>query len=228
MDPSTLTYNTFDTQMHAMEALADLYQASKDPLVGVRLAEIVDLSTTKLVDQQKGYVPRVFTQQWTPVSSIYNNVLAGLNLELTALLINSAAAIGRGNETAVQQAALRASHLATAALDGKQGGFFYVLDLNGTVIDASKVWWVQSEALLGLWRLHKLDPEDASLLPAMRKTLDWLETKQLDQQYGEFFWGIDPSGQLTAQGSNKGNFYKATYHSLGHLLTLTGMLEADG
>ncbi|KAK9814691.1 hypothetical protein WJX72_009872 [[Myrmecia] bisecta] len=228
VDPGALGYNRFDTQLHVMEALADVYQASKDPTVGARLAEIVDLFPNRLVDQQKGYVPRVFTEQWQPVSSINNDVLVGLNLELSWILVNSAAAINKSGDPAVKRAAQRASYLATAGgFDPTNGGAYYTTDLGGKVTSPTKVWWPQNEALLGLWRLHKLDPKDDTLLLQMLKTLDWMQTRQLDSQYGEFFWGLEPNGQLEAHGSDKGNTYKATYHSLGHMLQLEKMLAED-
>ncbi|KAK9815295.1 hypothetical protein WJX72_001181 [[Myrmecia] bisecta] len=55
---------------------------------------------------------------------------------------------------------------------------------DGEVLDPGKIWWTQTEALLGLWRLHKLAPQDESLMPKLLKTLDWLQTEQLDPLHG--------------------------------------------
>ena len=77
-------------------------------------------------------------------------------------------------------------------------------------------------ALLQLFRFTR----DEAILHKLVGTLDWINLKQRDQVYGEFYWGVWPDGSPDAH-PNKGSFWKANYHVTHGLIKLRELLMAD-
>jgi mannose/cellobiose epimerase-like protein (N-acyl-D-glucosamine 2-epimerase family) len=59
---------------------------------------------------------------------------------------------------------------------------------------------------------------DVSYLTRLESTLSWIETKQVDAEYGEWFWGISPDGSVGPRGDHKGEEWKAEYHAVRALV----------
>jgi mannobiose 2-epimerase len=199
-----------NTHIHVLEALTELYRASKDEAVRTRLDEMLKVIATRVV-QPANYAHKEFYRDWRvhdkPIVSY------GHDLETAWLLIDARAALGSPND-AVNQVALQVGkHSAEFGYDKAKGGYFEEGIPNGAPIKLEKVWWIQAEALPGLWWLYRLS-HDPQYLTRLEGTLNWIETKQLDAEYGEWFWGINPDGSVSSRGDQKGEEWKAEYHAL--------------
>lgn len=212
-----------NTHIHLLEAFTALYRASKDEAVRARLEELIKVVVTRIV-QPSNYAHKEFFRDWRvhdrPVVSY------GHDLETAWLLLDALEALGEvGDHEAVRQVALGiGKHSAERGFDAAKGGYFEEGTPGGTPTKLEKVWWVQAEALAGLWSLYRLS-KDASYLDRLERTLTWIETKQLDAQHGEWFWGINPDGSIGPRGDHKGEEWKAEYHALRGVLFTSDWID---
>jgi cellobiose epimerase len=224
-DPGTLTAGAAkdtNTHLHLLEAFTPLYEATFDVRVAARLNELIDLFVTRLL-QPSGYVHAEFALDWTPVGS--PRVSYGHDLETSWLLLEAARVVGRSGDATVIAAALAiAAHSAEGGFDAQRGGYFEAGVPGGAATALDKIWWVQFEALEGLWWAHMLSG-DALQLDRLERTLDWVEFTE-DKPIGEWFATTSPDGSA-AGADYKGDEWKASYHSVRALVYLQDWIDAE-
>jgi mannobiose 2-epimerase len=203
-----------NTHIHLMEAFAELGRATGDEQVRVRLSELVDLIATRLLQPER-YVHAAFSAAWEPQGGPV--VSYGHDLETAWLLMDAARVLDRAADPQLVEAALRmGEHSAERGYDAQDGGYFYEGVPAGEVTNREKIWWVQFEALAGLWWVYQLSGKLVQL-ERLERTLAWLEATR-DRDHGEWFGSLLPDGSLGSYGPNKGDEWKASYHSLRGLL----------
>jgi mannobiose 2-epimerase len=204
-----------NTHLHLMEAFSSLYAYGKDPVVKERLGELIQLFTTKIL-QKEGYARKEFLLDWSPFGE--PAVSYGHDIETAWLLVEAAESFGQPDEPTILKAALTlGSNSAEWGYDSKHGGFFEEGIPAGTPVKREKIWWIQAEALPGLYELHRLS-KDAKHLDRLEKTLDFIEAHQVDREFGGWYWGALEDGRLGPRGDNKGEEWKASYHELRALV----------
>ena len=200
-----------NTHIHLLEAFTALYRQGADSTVRARLEELVRVIVTRVV-QPSNYAHKEFYADWRihekPVVSY------GHDLETAWLLVDALDALGTPLDPQVRQVVLSlGKHAADLGFDADQGGYFEEGAPGGAPTKREKIWWVQAEALPGLWWLYRLG-SDVAYLDRLERTLSWIETRQVDHEYGEWFWGINPDGSIGPRGDHKGEEWKAEYHAL--------------
>jgi mannose/cellobiose epimerase-like protein (N-acyl-D-glucosamine 2-epimerase family) len=115
-------------------------------------------------------------------------------------------------------------HSSERGFDAKAGGFFYEGVPNAQVTNRAKVWWVQFEALAGLFRLWELTGE-AEHLERLERTLAWLERAH-DEPFGEWFEETHDDGSAGSGGTRKGHEWKTGYHGLRALVYTADWVNA--
>jgi mannobiose 2-epimerase len=171
-----------------------------------------------LITQSSNYAHKEFYRDWRihekPIVSY------GHDLETAWLLVDALDALGTPLEQQVSQVALAmGKHSAELGFDREKGGYFEEGVPGGAPNKLEKVWWIQAEALPGLWWLYRLSNlnqrgDAAGYLDKLESTLAWIETHQVDREYGEWYWGILPDGSIGPRGDHKGEEWKAQYHAL--------------
>ena len=203
-----------NTHIHLMEAFTTLYEATGDSAVRARLDELVDMTAQKLL-QPQGYLHPAFSRDWTPIGA--PEVSYGHDLETAWLLMEAARLLGREQESAVVNGARRmATHAAAFGEDTENRGYFEKGVPNGTPLSLEKIWWVQFEALSGLWWTFTLTG-DIVQLQRLEAVLQWIEEVR-DEEHGEWYWSHLPNGELGPRGDLKGAEWKTSYHNLRALV----------
>ena len=204
-----------NTHLHLMEAFSTLYAYGKDPVVKERLGELIHLFATKIL-QKEGYARKEFLLDWTPFGE--PSVSYGHDIETAWLLVEAAESFGNRDEPAIREAAatLGASS-AEWGYDAKHGGFFEEGIPAGVPVKREKIWWIQAEAIPGLYELYRLS-RDEKYLERMEKTLAFIEEHQTDREFGGWYWGVLEDGTIGPHGDNKGEEWKASYHDLRALV----------
>jgi mannobiose 2-epimerase len=209
-----------NTHIHVMEALTALGEVSRALDVHQRLREMTELTVTRHV-QPNNYAHYEFLVDYTPFGE--PRVSYGHDLETSWLVLDAMRVIEEQQVVAPlpPSVAERALDLGVAAaeagFDADKGGYCFEGTPGATVLDPERIWWVQFEALACLVRLH-LAKRLPDALERLRMTLDWIENRQYDRQYGEFYWGVLPDGTVGPYGDLKSELWKATYHSLRALM----------
>jgi cellobiose epimerase len=173
--------------------------------------------------QPGDYVQAEFGLDWTPVGS--PRVSYGLDMETAWLLLEAARVVGRASDPALVAAALAiASNSAEHGLDAQSGGYFEFGVPGGAATGLDKIWWVQFEALEGLWWAHVLSGQ-AVQLERLERTLDWVEFTE-DKPVGEWFATTNRDGSA-AGADYKSDEWKASYHSVRALVYLQDWIDAE-
>jgi len=211
-----------NTHLHLMEAFTALYEATGDDLVGERLAEVTELMADTL-RQGSDYVHAEFLLDWTPFGAA--SVSYGHDLETAWLMLEAARVLGRSRDAELRAAASAiAEHSALRGFDAARGGYFEAGVPGGATTDVDKVWWVQFEALAGLWWAYALGG-DVEQLDRLERTLAWLEATE-DTPTGEWFAITNPNGS-PAGSDYKGDEWKASYHSVRSLVFVRDWIDAE-
>jgi cellobiose epimerase len=212
-----------NTHMHIMETFTTLYEATRDTLVKSRLAEMVNVMINK-IRQPQGYNANDFKLDWTPLST--GTVSFGHDLEAVWLLMEAARVLGIPDDSAIIAAAKAIGTLsAEKGWHAVKGGYFSKGQVTGKVTDSSKVWWIQAEALEGLWWMYKFT-KDTTYFNRMEGTLSWIEQYQLNQTTGEWYATCNTSGS-TLGSTNMGEEWKASYHTMRALMFAEDWIRAS-
>lgn len=199
-----------NTHIHLLEALTALYRAGGDVLVRARLLEMVDVVAHALV-QPSAYTHKEFSRNFRPHGPAV--VSYGHDLETAWLLFDALEALALEDADVGAIAFRLGVSSAEQGYDAEQGGYYEEGVPGAAPTKRAKIWWVQAEAIAGLWWLHRRSG-DPSFLARLEGTLDWIETRQRDPEYGEWYWGIEPDGSVGPRGDHKGEEWKTSYHGV--------------
>lgn len=204
-----------NTHIHLLESFTALYRTTGDELVKERLLELVDLVANKIV-QPAGYAHKEFLKNWQPFAEPL--VSYGHDLETVWLLMDALEALNKEDDQKIKARIKKMGrNSAFWGYDSVKGGYYEEGIPAGQVTRFDKLWWVQGEALPGLWQLYRLTG-DSTYLDKMEGTMSWIEQYQKDQDFGDWYWGIDRNGNLDVHGSDKGSEWKTSYHTLRALI----------
>ncbi len=235
-------YKDQNSSIHLLEALTELYKVWQDPLVKERLQEMLMLIRDKIVTQ-KGYLQLFFTYDWKPVSyrdssdevivqhKNLDHVSFGHDVE-TAYLMQEASAMLYSEPDAKTLAVGKkmVDHALGNGWDNLLGGFYdegyYFKDKPGcTIINKSKNWWAQAEALNTLLMLSELYPNDPmQYLQHFFKEWQYVQMYLIDHEHGDWYEeGLDNEPQRKT--ALKAHIWKGTYHNFRALMNCINRID---
>ena len=216
-----------NTHLHLMEAYTELLRAWPDPTVRDRLAELVDVLTSRLFapTPEGGHLTLFAHRDWTPAS---HETSYGHDIEAAHLLLDAEDALGntgpltpaplpRRGEGVLFRALALADNALARGWDAAHGGLFYWGDHSGPT-DRTKNWWAQAEALLGfaaLWR----STGDERYARAAAEEWAFIRDHQIDRVHGGWY------EEVGRPEMPKGHGWKAAYHDGRALLFAARILR---
>ena len=240
---SDLGYKDQNSSIHLLEAFTELYQVWKDPLVKERLQEMLVLIRDKIVTP-KGYLQLFFTPDWKPISfrdsseqSILqhrnlDHVSFGHDVETAYLMQEATEALGNMHDAKTLAIGKKmVDHALRNGWDDNLGGFYdegyYFKDKPGiTIINKSKNWWAQAEALNTLLIMAQLYPDDPMhYLQHFYKQWDYVQTYLIDHEHGDWYEeGLDNEPQRKT--ALKAQIWKGSYHNFRALMNCINRLDS--
>lgn len=227
-----------NTQMHLLEAIAELCEAARvhgDPAAGsieTVLGHQLDLLVGKGIVERAGnfFCSRGYAEDWSLIDELEAD--HGHDIEVVFLAMSAARILGRQNDPAIASRLARLGRsVTTRAYDRKHGKWFYSGNpLTGQVMQRVSNIWTNFETLNGLATLYDLTGE-AGYLVKLERVLSWLETKQINDAVGEWHYNVDDRGRPVDRdvfGNDCGwmSFaWKSSYHSLRALMTRKHWIE---
>lgn len=199
---------TMNTHLHIIEGYANLYEIWPDPLLGIRIRELLTIFQEKILNKKNSHLELFFDEEWNlkpGFISYGHDIEAGWLLQSCAESINDEAWIARTKANAV--------NITNAAMEGldKDGGLWYELDAKIGRPVKEKHWWPQAEALIGLcnaWQITGI----TGYRDAMLGNWQFIKKHILDQGKGEWFWGIKQDYSVM-EGHDKIGLWKCPYHN---------------
>lgn len=205
---------SMNTHLHVMEAYTNLLRASGDPVVRVRLADLVNVVIDRIVDADSGHLRMFFDQRW---KSLSGTISYGHDIEASWLLVEAAETLG-DNALIARCRELAVTLAATVYRGGlgPDGGVSYEGGASCAAIDTTRHWWVQAEALVGFYSAYQISG-DVRFLNASRRVWDYIETRVVDRKSGEWHAKLSLEGlPVTVQEDPDVNLigpWKCPYHN---------------
>lgn len=205
---------TMNTHLHVLEAYTNLYRCWPDSQVKKQLVNLIELFRDKIVSSDFHF-KLFFDEQWNVKSE---EISYGHDIEGSWLLFEAAEVTGE--ETMIEEMkALSVKMVDVAVAEG--------LDRDGGLMnekhDADKHWWPQAEALVGLINAWELTSKKEYFFTTI-KVWDFIKTKLVDKEFGEWFWRVDSAGQVNYD-EDKAGPWKCPYHNGRAMLELMKRLR---
>lgn len=227
---TTGTPKDYNSGIHILEALAELYLAWPDDLVHERLEENFYLVRDTMT-AEKGYLKLYFDAAWNHLSFAdsteavmranlgRDHVTPGHDIETSFLLLEAAHALGMDDDPETHRIAKRLTdHTLETGYDHDVGGVYdagyYFTPDSLTITRDTKEWWGQAEALHTLAIMANLYPDDPhAYSETLRKQWDYITTYLIDPEHGGWYsHGLDTSPDRRT--GRKSQIWKGNYHTV--------------
>jgi len=230
----------FNSSIHLMEAITELYRIWPDSLVRVRLEEMFFLIRDTFVHPD-GYLQLYFHPDWTLVSDggkeeslqgdgkYSHHFTYGHDVETAFLLLETAHILGWGENDKTHWIAKRlVDHSLESGWDHVSGGFFDAgkeIDGEIRIINKHKSWWGAVEGLNALLLMHTLYPDDPNdYYGKFLKSWEHIDTYLIDKEFGGWYnHALDTYPESVNR--RKSHIWKTTYHNLRGVLNCIEMLQ---
>ncbi len=185
-----LADKTMNTLLHVFEGYSGLYQATQDVRVGKAMERILHIYATKIYDPTLRRQKVFFDAEYNSIIDLYSY---GHDIESSWLidwgcgllgdekLFASISAIDKEIAETIYEVAYNHHSLSNEAENG--------------VVDMTRIWWVQAEAVLGFVNLWKKDEGCVEYRDAAADTFRFIEEYIVDKRDGsEWYWCTDENG----------------------------------
>lgn len=198
---------TMNTHLHILEAYTCLYRVWKNSNLKSRLAELIEIFISKIIDQT-GHLKLFFTEEWECPYDIHSY---GHDIEASWLL-HEAAIVLEDNDILLRVESI-VPKIAVAADEGlrSDGSMIYERNNASRHVDSDRHWWVQAESVIGYFNLW----EHFGDKTALEKSLacwKYIKENLIDKDNGEWFWSIYSDGSINRK-DDKAGFWKCPYHN---------------
>lgn len=174
---------SMNTHLHVLEGYTNLLRVWPDDALRARQKALIETMLDRIVDAGTGHFKLFFDEAWR---SLLDHVSFGHDIEGSWLICEAAEVVGdkalvvRARDVAAKMA--RIAH--KEGLDG-DGSMLFEADGAGRILDATKHWWVQAEAVVGFYNAFELTGE-AKFREASRRVWDYIENHIVDRVHGEW------------------------------------------
>lgn len=199
---------TMNTHLHVLEAYTNLYRIWPDKGLRKQIKTLIGNFFDHFIDVKTHHLVLFFDEDWNGKS---DTVSYGHDIEATWLLLEAAEVI---NDILLEEDIEEMCPLiADAVLKGldTDGGLWYEYEPAKHHLIKEKHWWVQAEAMVGFFNAWQIS-RDQKYLDLSVKNWAFVKAKILDQQNGEWFWGIKEDGSIMP-GEDKVGLWKCPYHN---------------
>jgi mannobiose 2-epimerase len=217
-------YKSANTHLHLMEALAELYDASRSREVRKALGEAVRLNTKYFYPEDAG--KSCFHRQldWKPVTDPRSAGLSyGHNVEFGWLMVRAQQVMGRRPSWGHFYEHI--DHALKYGYDHERGGLYNRGEGNQPASQMDKVWWVQSEMLAALTDALR-HQSNAEYEAALKKLLQFIAAYQADPTDGIWLDTVTAEGK--PKSTAKAHNWKANYHDVRAIVKFIDAFEKQG
>jgi len=207
-------YKSANAHLHWMEALAELYDVTRDPEVKQSLEEALRINQEQFYPKDAGKSCFHRQPDWKEVTDPKSAGLSyGHNVEFAWLMIRAEEVLGRPLSWSHFHAHL--DHALRYGCDLERGGLYARGVDNQPATDTSKVWWAAAEWVAALSDALKHEPNPA-YEQALLKQLEFVRKYQVDPKDGIWLDTVAADGQ--PKSTAKAHNWKANYHDVRGLV----------
>ncbi|MHB8522124.1 MAG: AGE family epimerase/isomerase [Limisphaerales bacterium] len=211
-------YRSANSHLHWMEALTELYAATKDPDVKKSLAEALHINATWFYPPDPGQSAFHRHPDWSPVTDPRSAGLSyGHNVEFAWLMVRAEKVLGRKPSWPHFDAIM--NHALKCGYDHERGGLYSRGYDDRPATELEKIWWVQAEMLAALTDGLKHEPKNAAYSKALDQELQWLVAYQINSPDGIWLESVNADG--TPKSTAKAHSWKGAYHDVRGIVKFT-------
>ncbi|MET4108281.1 AGE family epimerase/isomerase [Hymenobacter sp. UYP22] len=199
---------TMNTHLHVLEAYANLYRYWPDAQLQAQLRELLEVFLAHIIDASTHHLHLFLDEEWRVKSTA---ISFGHDIEAAWLLLEAAEVLG--DEELLERLRPTAVAMAVAAAEGLDttGGLCYEYEPATQNWNREKHWWVQAEAVVGLYNAYQLTGQP-QLLAQCQAVWDFTRRYLLDTNEGEWYWGVTHTLDVMPD-EDKAGFWKCPYHN---------------
>lgn len=199
---------TMNTHLHVLEAYTTLYRIWPEEQLNIQIKNLLSDFTNHIVAAESGHLVLFFDEQWNRRST---SISYGHDIEAAWLLLEAAEVTGdQALIDNIKKLSVKISTAATEGLDA-DGGLWYEYEPANNHFIKEKHWWVQAEAMVGLFNHWQLT-NDKTYLEKSIHSWQYVKANIKDNQHGEWFWGRNEDGTIM-KGQDKIGIWKCPYHN---------------
>lgn len=224
---------TMNTHLHILEPYTNLYRVWQDARLKRQLVGLLDVFTDKLMNTATHHLDLFFDTKWQGKRNIESY---GHDIEASWLMTETVQVLGVSEKVlcvsgkALDDKTLAEKYLpvivqiARASEEGIQpdGSMVNERFIDDGRLDDNRDWWVQCECVIGETNLSQIATTGADRDEALRKAgrcLQYIVDNLVDNEHGEWYWGIRPDGTPNLDDDHAG-FWKCPYHNTRMCLEL--------
>lgn len=177
---------TMNTLLHVFEAYTELYRVTKESEVAERLKFMMDLIADKVYNAEIGRQEVFFDRTWNSLIDLYSY---GHDIETSWL-------VDRGLEVLNDKSYIEKLSPITKTITENIYKRAYidhslVNEAENGVVDTTRVWWVQAEAVVGFLNGYQKQGKQ-EYLEAAENIWNYIKTYVIDKRSGsEWFWSVN-------------------------------------
>lgn len=203
-------HKLMNTHLHLMEAFTTYLEVAGDAIIRERLLELIAIQGNAVVRKSIGACTDKYMRDWTPLlEGPYGVASYGHDVENVWLFLEACRAAGLRAGPYRDLCRTLFDYSLRHGYDAAEGGFFDSGPLGADATRRAKIWWVQAEGIVGALCMYKLTG-DEKYLDCFLRTLNWIQTRQIDWERLEWFETIGPDGNPSG---GKAHAWKGPYHN---------------
>jgi mannobiose 2-epimerase len=199
---------SMNTHLHLLESYTNLLRIWDDEQLQQSIRELIEVFHRFIIDPSTCHFKLFFDEFW---DSKLDTVSFGHDIEGSWLLYEAAKVLG--DEALLGKVKYRALEMAEKiyheGLDAQYGGLFNELEKG--VLNTTKIWWVQCEAMVGFFNAFELTGE-ARFWDTVYDIWKFNEHYLFDKIHGEWFAEISRDSKVNDKYYKVGP-WKCPYHN---------------
>jgi cellobiose epimerase len=214
---------TYNTHLHLLEAFAELYRAWPDETLARRLEELITINTSTVRFPRADSNVDAFWPDWQVVDEPRNlRASYGHDVECAWLVLDAVRALGQPTVLYRNWADALCRSSIEYGYDSTNGGFYSGGPLGKPADDTKKIWWVQSEALVGMLEMFQLTGR-REYYELFSQTLDFTEKHQVSREGS--WWATRAADGSALSDRQRTGPWQAGYHSGRAMIICAKRLE---
>ncbi len=184
-----LADKTMNTLLHVLEAYTELYRVNKDEKVKAALVKILDAFRNHVYNEKTNRLEVFFDEKMNTISDLYSY---GHDIEASWLLDRACTVLSDEKITAETKEYTNAL-VAEVYKEALDNGAMNNECFKG-VVDTTRVWWVQAEAMVGFYNCYEKTKEE-KYKDITEQLWEYIKKYIIDKRSGsEWFWDLDKDG----------------------------------
>ncbi len=216
-------HKTYNTHLHLLESVADLYRSWNDPTVARRVEELIDINTSTVRYPRVENNVDAYQRNWQVIDSPQNlRASYGHDVECVWLTLDAVRALGTSTSLFRNWAEALCQSSIQFGFDQEHGGFYSSGPLGKAADDTKKVWWVEAEAVVSMLDMYRLTG-NPTYYRLFSRTLDFIEQHQVAKE-GSWWATRAADGSATSDQQRTGP-WQGGYHAGRAMLLCARGLE---